>query len=125
MNKRGTPVFLNLLQIRLPVTAIASVLHRLSGLVLFLALPLLIYALQQSLHSAESFTVLARQLSAWPVKVILIVLLWGLFHHLFAGLRFLLLDIEVGIQRPQARLSAWGVMILALVAALAVGGACL
>lgn len=125
MNKRVAPVFLNLTQIRLPVTAIVSILHRLSGLLLFLVLPLFIYALQQSLHSAESFAVLMGQLDSWLVKAILAILLWSLFHHLLAGLRFLLLDIEVGIQRQQARHSALGVNILAVIAAIIFSWGCL
>lgn len=125
MNKRDAPVFLNLLQIRLPVTAIVSILHRLSGLLLFLVLPLLIYALQESLRSPESFAALAGQLDAFLVKVILAILLWGLCHHLFAGLRFLLLDVEVGIQRQQARNSAWLVNVLAIIVAISIGWGCL
>ena len=120
MNKSGTPVFLNLMQIRLPVTAIASILHRLSGVLLFLALPLIVYALQQSLHSPDSFDALMGQLGAFPVKVILAILSWSLLHHLLAGLRFLLLDVDIGIQRQQARKSAWWVNMLAVIAAIAI-----
>lgn len=125
MNKQNAPVFLNLTQIRLPVTAIVSILHRLSGLLLFLALPLFIYVLQQSLHSPESFASLMGQLDSFPVKTILAILLWGLFHHLFAGLRFLFLDIEMGIQRQQARKTAWWVNILAVIAAISISWVCL
>ncbi|NNG14694.1 MAG: succinate dehydrogenase, cytochrome b556 subunit [Gammaproteobacteria bacterium] len=120
MNKRNAPVFLNLVQIRLPVTAIVSILHRLSGLLLFLVLPLFIYALQQSLRSSESFASLMGQLDSFLVKTILVILLWSLFHHLFAGLRFLLLDIEMGIQRKQARKTAWWVNILAVIVAISI-----
>lgn len=125
MNKRASPVFLNLLQIGMPVTAIVSILHRLSGLLLVLALPLFVYALQQSLHSPESFAVLISQIDALPVKSILAILLWSLFHHLFAGLRFLLLDVEVGIQRQQARKSAWSVNIVAAIVAVTIIWGCL
>lgn len=125
MNKRVSPVFLNLMQIGMPVTAIISILHRLSGLLLVLALPLFIYALQQSLHSPENFLVLISQLDALPVKIILALLLWSLFHHLFAGLRFLLLDLEVGIQRQQARKTAWSVNILAAIVAITIIWGCL
>jgi succinate dehydrogenase / fumarate reductase cytochrome b subunit len=125
MNKRDAPVFLNLLQIRLPVTAIASILHRLSGLLLLLVLPLFIYALQESLRGPESFAALAEQLDALPVKVILAILIWGLCHHLLAGLRFLLLDAEVGIERQQARNNAWLVNVLAVIAAIIISWGCL
>ena len=118
-------MFLNILQIRMSVTAIASILHRLSGILLFLAIPFFILALQQSLQSPEGFARLMAQLDALPIKALLIVLLWGLFHHLFAGLRFLLLDVEVGIKRQQARYSAWLVNILAVIATIILVGGCL
>jgi succinate dehydrogenase / fumarate reductase cytochrome b subunit len=125
MNRSGAPVFLNLLQIRLPVTAIVSILHRLSGALLFLALPLFIYALQESLRSQESFAALIGQIDSFPVRTILAILLWSLFHHLLAGLRFLLLDVDMGIQRQQARNSAWLVNILAVIAAISLAWGCL
>jgi succinate dehydrogenase / fumarate reductase cytochrome b subunit len=118
-------VFLNLLQIRLPVTAFVSILHRLSGLLLFIALPLFILALQQSLHSPESFSRLIAQPDSLPFKILLGILLWGLIHHLFAGLRFLLLDIEVGIERQTARYSAWLVNGLAVIATISLVWGCL
>ncbi|MDT8402945.1 succinate dehydrogenase, cytochrome b556 subunit [Sulfuriflexus sp.] len=125
MSRRTPPVFLNLLQIRMPVTAIASILHRLSGILLFLSLPFLILALQQSLQSPEGFARLMGQLDALPIKALLVILLWGLFQHLFAGLRFLLLDVEVGIKRQQACYSAWLVNILAVIATIILVGGCL
>lgn len=125
MNKRNTPVFLSLRQIRLPVTAIASILHRLSGLLLFLALPLFIYALQQSLQGQENFIALTRLLDSFWLKTIIAVLIWGLLHHLFAGIRFLLLDIDVGIQVQQARKTALLVNILALFLATGISWGCL
>jgi succinate dehydrogenase / fumarate reductase cytochrome b subunit len=125
MNKRDSPVFLNLLQIRLPVTAIASILHRLSGLLLFLVLPLFIYAVQESLRSPGSFAALMGQLDALPLKAVLVILLWGLCHHFLAGARFLLLDVEVGVQRQQARNSAWLVNVLAVIATIGISWGCL
>lgn len=118
-------MFLSLRQIRLPVTAIASILHRLSGLLLFLALPLFIYALQQSLQGQENFIALTRLLDSFWLKTIIAVLIWGLLHHLFAGIRFLLLDIDVGIQVQQARKTALLVNILALFLATGISWGCL
>jgi len=125
MNKPVAPIFLNLMQIRMPVTAIVSILHRLSGLLLFLALPLFIYVLQESLRNQESFTALIAQLDSFEAKAILAVLLWGFFHHLLAGLRFLLLDIEVGIPRNQARATALLVNVTAAIAAVSIVWGCL
>ena len=125
MNKPTAPVFLNLVQIRMPVTAIVSILHRLSGLLLFLALPFFIYALQESLRSPESFAALIALLDLFELKAILAVLLWAAFHHLLAGLRFLLLDIEVGIPRSQARATALLVNITAAITAVSIIWGCL
>lgn len=125
MNKPDAPVFLNLVQIRMPMTAIVSILHRLSGLLLFLALPLFIYTLQESLRSPESFAALIGQLDSFVLKAILAVLIWSLFHHLLAGLRFLLLDMEVGIPRNQARNTALLVNITAGIVAVSIIWGCL
>lgn len=120
MNKREAPVFLNLLQIRMPMTAIVSILHRLSGLLLFMALPFFIYILQESLRNVQSFTSLVGLLDSFVVKILLALFIWSAAHHLFAGLRFLLLDIDVGIERQQARHIALLVNIMAVVVAASV-----
>jgi succinate dehydrogenase / fumarate reductase cytochrome b subunit len=117
------PVFLNLLQIRFPVTAITSILHRASGLLLFLLIPFLILALQMSLRSTDDFNSLLAMLNAPVVKLLLFIILWAGLHHLLAGVRFLLLDIDVGVSKARARSTAWLVNILALLLALLICGA--
>lgn len=111
------PVFLNLLQIRFPVTAITSILHRASGLFLFLLIPFMILGLQMSLRSADDFNALLQLLSSPLAKAMLFVMIWAGIHHLLAGLRFLLLDVDIGVSRRKARSSAWIVNILAFVLA--------
>ena len=120
--KQKRPVFLNLWQIRLPVTAIMSILHRISGVALFLVLPLLVITLERSLKDPAGFQSLIECLDNLAVKVLLVILCWSLLHHLFAGARYLLLDVDVGIQRPQARATAWLVMLLALALSVVVIG---
>jgi len=122
MLKQKRPVFLNLLQIRLPITAIMSIAHRLTGVLLFLVLPYLIYIIERSLQSKADFVLIQECLESTSVKIILIVLLWSLLHHLLAGIRYLLLDIDVGIERQQARSTAWLVIILALGLSIAIVG---
>ena len=123
MHKQSPPVFLSLLKIRLPVTAVTSILHRISGLLLFLSIPAGIYLLNKSLQGKQDFIVVSGWLGNPVTKVLLTIVLWAFFQHFFAGLRFLLLDIDVGIQRQRARASAWLVNIAALlVTALIVGG---
>jgi len=125
MLNKSRPVFLNLLQIRLPITAIASILHRVSGVLLFLAIPTFIYLVQLSLQSQAGFEAVLSIASSMPVKLLGVLLLWALIHHLFAGVRFLLLDVDIGITRSTARASAWLVSLSALLVSILLVGVCL
>ena len=120
MLKQKRPVFLNLMQIRFPITAIMSIAHRLTGVLLFLALPFLIYALDLSLRDKAGFTQILKCLDSIAVKIILVLLAWSLLHHLLAGIRYLLLDIDIGIEKQQARSTAWLVIVLALILSLSI-----
>lgn len=107
MQKR--PKYLNLFEIKLPMPGIISIMHRISGAVLFLALPVLLWVWQQSLTSFGAFNDLRAFLSHWLVKLIALGLCWGLFHHLCAGIRYLMLDLDVGVDLPRARASSFWV----------------
>ena len=101
------PVYLNLIKIRLPLAGIVSFAHRISGVLLFLFLPFSVYLLDQSVQSAESFDAV-RQLLNQPLMLALqLLVLWSIAHHFFAGIRFLLIDAEIGVEKSQARLGAW------------------
>ena len=100
------PKYLNLMQIRMPLPAIVSIMHRISGAALFLSLPLLLYWLQQSLTSEEVFSTLKATFRNGFVKLVIIGLLWGYFHHLLAGIRHLLLDLDIGTELAGARMSS-------------------
>ena len=105
------PVYLNLLKIRLPLTGIVSFAHRITGVLLFLAIPFAVYLLDLSVQSEQSFHE-AQQLLNTPIMLIVqVLLLWSLTHHLFAGIRFLLIDVEIGVDKSQARLGAWLVLL--------------
>jgi succinate dehydrogenase / fumarate reductase cytochrome b subunit len=104
--KSQRPKNLNLFTIRLPVNAIVSILHRVSGVGLFLSLPLILLALQSLLHSRESYQALVGYLDAWFIKLILIGLAWAFFHHFFAGIRHLLQDVHWMTSLQNARLSS-------------------
>jgi succinate dehydrogenase / fumarate reductase cytochrome b subunit len=118
-NKR--PVFLNLLQIHMPITAVVSILHRLTGVLMFLSIPLLVKLLSLSVSGEEGFAQ-ALELFRHPFsQLLLYLLLWVLLHHLLAGIRFLLIDMEIGVARQQARASARLVLISGLFAALLLG----
>lgn len=110
------PFFLNLLQIRLPATAMASVIHRLTGVLLFVALPFAVYLLQHSLRDAAGYAAAAAVIAAWPLRLLLALLGWALLHHLLAGLRVLMIDMDIGVTRSTARYSALAVTWLAAAA---------
>jgi len=118
-SQRSAPVFLNLLRIRFPVGAVTSIAHRLSGLLLFLSFPVLVYWLDLSLRGPDGFAAAREWLDCGWLRLVSAVLVWSLLHHLFAGLRFLLIDIGIGVEREPARRSAWTVNALALLLVLA------
>lgn len=118
MKTNEQPVYLNLLKIKLPLTGIVSFLHRVSGVLLFFAIPLAIYLLQLSLQSLEGFNQAATLLNK-PLMIILqIIVVAALLYHLFAGIRFLLMDMELGYEKKIAELSSWLVIIATLTSVL-------
>lgn len=103
---RKRPVFLNILQIRLPMTAVVSILHRISGLGLFILLPGLFCVWQNSLSSRESFLSVQTYLGQVWVKALVWLFLAGLFYHLFAGVRHLVMDCGVLESRKHSKITA-------------------
>jgi succinate dehydrogenase / fumarate reductase cytochrome b subunit len=108
------PKHLALRQIRLPLPAFVSILHRVSGVLLFLSLPLLLWTLQYSLRSIETFTMLAWMFQHPASKLFLLVMLWALLHHLCAGIRYLAIDLDYGVRLADARASSRWVMAVSL-----------
>ena len=121
MNTNSRPVFLNLMQFRFPLPAIMSVGHRASGILMVLLIPLLVYLLDLSTSGPDGFARAAAILDHGFVKLLMILVLWALIHHLLAGIRFLLIDFEIGVEREEARKSATVVMVAAPVIALIIG----
>jgi succinate dehydrogenase / fumarate reductase cytochrome b subunit len=116
------PVFLNLMQIRLPVAGVMSIIHRATGVVMVLSIPLLIYLLDLSLAGPQGFAEAGALFDNILVKLILLGFIWGLMHHLLAGIRYLLIDIDIGVEKPLFRHTAWAVIIAAPVLALILMG---
>jgi succinate dehydrogenase / fumarate reductase, cytochrome b subunit len=115
------PVFLDLTHIRQPVPAIVSILHRISGALLFLVgIPLLLWVLQRALASPDAWAAMRATLSTPLAKLLLIVLAWAYFHHLIAGVRHLIMDLHIGMTLKPARQSAAVTLVLAIVLTLAV-----
>ncbi|MBQ9619448.1 MAG: succinate dehydrogenase, cytochrome b556 subunit [Neisseriaceae bacterium] len=106
---------------RMPIPAIISILHRITGVGLFICLPVLIWLLSGSLNSEYQFETYRSFIANPLVKIILILVLWAYLHHLFAGLRFLFLDAHKGLELQTARLTAKLVAFVAPVLALIVG----
>ena len=117
-HQQNAPVFLNLFRIRMPAGAVASIAHRISGVLLFLSLPLLAWLLDLSLQGGEGYKRAIALLQSTGVRLASIVLVWSLLHHLVAGIRFLLIDVHLGVSMPAARLSAWFANLAAVLMAL-------
>ena len=105
------PVYLNLIKIRLPLPGIISFAHRITGVVLFLALPFAVYLLDLSIESEQSFAKVQEILKQPVMLYVQILLLWSLAHHFFAGIRFLLIDAEIGVDKSQSRITSWLVLL--------------
>jgi len=99
-------VFLELWRIKLPLSGVVSILHRVSGVLMVLAIPVVAILFHQALSGPEGFAATVAVLEAWPTKLTLLGLLWALFHHLMAGIRHLFLDYGVGLDRAQSRQTA-------------------
>ena len=105
------PVYLNLIKIRLPLPGIISFAHRITGVILFLSFPFAVYLLDLSIESEQSFAKV-QQIFDHPVMLpVQILLLWSIAHHFFAGIRFLLIDAEIGVEKSQAKLGSWLVLL--------------
>ena len=105
------PVYLNLFKIRLPTTGIVSFAHRVSGVLLFLAIPFSIYLLNLSIASSQGFEQGVQLLQQPIVQVLLLILVWALVHHFLAGIRYLLLDLDIGIEKASSTMTAWLVLV--------------
>jgi len=106
------PVYLNLFKIRLPTTGIVSFAHRVSGVFLFLAIPFSIYLLDLSVTSAQGFEHSMQMLQRPVMQLILLILAWALVHHFLAGIRYLFLDFDIGIDKAGSNKTAWSVIII-------------
>jgi succinate dehydrogenase / fumarate reductase cytochrome b subunit len=121
--KDRRPVFFNLAQIEMPVGSLTSIMHRITGILLALGIPFGIYVLQMSLRDTQGYTEAVGLFSQPAFKAAALLFIWALTHHLLAGLRHLLSDIDIGSSLPVARLTAWIVNCSAVLIALLSAGA--
>lgn len=108
------PKHLNLLQIRQPVPAVVSILHRISGAGIFLFIGFLLWLLDGSLASEQSYAAIRQTIGNPIVKFLLLGLTWAYLHHLCAGIRHLALDLHWGIELAQARASSYLVLAVSI-----------
>ena len=106
MMNKNRPKHLALHKIKLPLPGLVSILHRISGALLFLALPLLLWLWQASLQSIATYTQLLEFMRHPLRKVALLGLLWAFMLHFCAGIRFLALDLHYGSSLAQAHASS-------------------
>lgn len=116
------PKYLNLVQIRLPLAGFISILHRVSGALLFLCFPLLLWLFDSSLGSPEAFASFSQALAHPLVKLILLALIWSYLHHVCTGIRCVLLDLHVGVEKRSSQLSSVAVLAVSLPMTLILGG---
>jgi len=105
------PVYLNLFRIHLPLAGWVSVLHRISGALLFVTIPLAVWGLSVSLSGEDGFRRMTGCFSQPLPRLILLLLVWALAHHGFAGLRHLALDVHWGVSLRCARQSSIAVLL--------------
>jgi succinate dehydrogenase / fumarate reductase cytochrome b subunit len=124
--KKDKPVYRNiglaqLIKYRLPWAGKVSILHRISGALMFLLLPFILYLLDQSLASEMSYQKFQALTDNLFVKLICLVLIWSFLHHFCAGIRYLLLDVEIGVEKKESNRSAIFVLFLGLALTAIVG----
>jgi succinate dehydrogenase / fumarate reductase cytochrome b subunit len=125
--KKIRPKYLSLpallFEIRLPVPGWVSILHRISGALLFFPFTAwVLFLLDTSLQSAQGFHYVRNEYLALPlVKLGMLVFIWAYCHHTCAGIRYLFLDLDKGIDLRTARLTSWIVIVLSLAITAAVG----
>jgi succinate dehydrogenase / fumarate reductase cytochrome b subunit len=119
LKKRGQPIRnVNITDITLnyrqPPSAIVSILHRISGFVLFLALPFLLYLFEQSLRSEISFAHFAGIVGHPLSKIVILGLSWAYMHHFVAGLRHLFMDNHIALDKDDSQRTARYVLVIAI-----------
>lgn len=122
-SEKRRPVFFNLMQIQMPVGALTSITHRVTGVFLAISVPFGIYLLDLSLQDQQSYAQVISLFDELTFRAAAIVFVWALTHHLLAGIRHLLSDIDIGSQLPASRRSAWAVNLGGIAVALLALGA--
>jgi succinate dehydrogenase / fumarate reductase, cytochrome b subunit len=105
---------LQIIRYRLPAAGVVSILHRVSGAMMFLLLPFILYLFDLSITSEISFDSLKGFTSHWFVKLLILAVSWGYLHHFCGGIRHLIMDAHIGLSKEEARKSAHMVFIVSV-----------
>ncbi len=105
---------LQIIRYRLPAAGIVSTLHRISGALMFLLLPFILYLFDKSITSEISFEYLKGYVSHPLVKLAVLVVCWGYLQHFCAGIRHLIMDMHIGLTKEEAAKSAKTVLAVSL-----------
>ena len=113
--KRFTNIHVtDILRYRLPAAGFVSILHRISGAMMFLLLPFILYLFDLSITSEISFAYLAGFASHWFVKLLILAISWAYLHHFCAGVRHLVMDAHIGLSKEGAAKSARSVFLVSV-----------
>ncbi len=110
MEDKKRPVFLDLTRIDMPVMAVLSFAHRVTGVLLFLSIPFVIYLLGLSLSSPQGYETVTSLFDSGLFRLGVLIILWCFSHHFFAGIRYFMLDLDIGVNVINGRRSAWCVL---------------
>ena len=120
--KKKRPLWYNLSPLNLPLPGLVSFLHRVSGALLFVLTAWLLYLLDASLAGPERFEEMQRMIAHPLARLVLLAVLWAFLHHLCAGVRYLFLDLDMGVDLPTARATSGAVLAVSLALTVVLGG---
>ena len=120
LTRPARPIYrnINITQIagyRLPLAGIISILHRISGALLFLLLPFVLYLFDESLTSELSFGIFRSVASGWFAKLVILALVWAYLQHFCAGIRHLLMDLHIGLEKESGKQTAAAAIAVSLI----------
>ncbi|MGB7542593.1 MAG: succinate dehydrogenase, cytochrome b556 subunit [Burkholderiales bacterium] len=115
------PLWYNLSPLSLPLPGLVSILHRVSGALLFLGLVWFLFLLDMSLSSEAGFSRFKGYVGHPLVKLSLLGFLWAYLHHFCAGVRYLFMDIDKGVDLDTTRKTSYAVLAVSLVLTAVIG----
>lgn len=121
MKRQQRPVNLNLFTIHFPIPAIVSILHRITGVVLFLIIPLMLWGFYLSLSSPHDYDAMQQFMASAWMKFFIWILLSAFIYHLIAGIRHLLMDLGIAEELKSGKFSAKLTIIFSIILSILAG----